>query len=141
MGGGFLQEFDNKYEVHSKIINSFIHETKKCIQDIKITEILNEEKQNYEKELEKLNAENMKKPRFLKAFMIIILCERFIKLEIKCNADVLNLPDLEILKEEKHFTKIKSDLNKILDRVVRLSEMNPNEFDETKKVLSTIKRV
>ena len=40
LGGDFLQEFDNTYEVHSKIINSFIHETKKCIQDIQITKIM-----------------------------------------------------------------------------------------------------
>ena len=71
MGGDFLQEFDNTYEVHSKIINSFIHETKKCIQDIKITKIKDEEKQNYEKELGKLERKKREKLRFLKAFMII----------------------------------------------------------------------
>ena len=57
LGSYFLQEFGNTYKVHSKIINSFIHKTKICIQDIKITKIQDEEKQNYEKELERKKRE------------------------------------------------------------------------------------
>ena len=137
MGGDFLHEFDNTYEVHSKLINSFIQETKKCIQDIKITKIQDEEKQNYVEELEKLEREKREKVQISESIYDNI-CERFEKLEIKCTADILNLPYLAILNEKKYFQKIESNFNEILDRVVRLSEMNPNKFDETKWFLSAI---
>ena len=119
------------------MINSFIQETKKCIQDKKITKIQDEEKQNYVEELEKLEREKREKVQISESIYDNI-CERFEKLEIKCTADILNLPDLAILNEKKYFQKIESDFNEILDRVVRLSEMNPNKFDETKWFLSAM---
>ena len=117
LGRDFLHEFDNTYEVQSKLINSFIQETKKCIQDIKITKIQDEEKQNYVEELEKLEREKREKVQISESIYDNI-CERFEKLEIKCTADILNLPDLAILNEKKYFQKIESNFNEILDRVV-----------------------
>ena len=66
------------------------------------------------------------------------ICERFSKLEITGQTDVSKLTDQEIISKKSHFTKNEYDYNEILDRVVKLSEMNPGEFDETNEFLPAI---
>ena len=90
-------------------------------------------------EIAKYEREIREKVAFSKSIFDNV-CERFSKLEIECGVDVLELPDSEILNKRKELKIIESDFNNLLDRVVKLSEINPQEFEETKKILPLISK-
>ena len=96
-------------------------------------------KQNVPARLRKYEREIREKVALSKSIFDNV-CERFSKLEIKCGVDVLELPDSEILNKRKEFKIIESDFNNLLDRVVKLSEINPQEFEETKNFLPLISK-
>ena len=100
------------------MINSFIQDTRKRIKGIKVTKMCNEKQEKCASEIEKYEREKREKVVLSKSIFDNI-SERFSKLESKCNVNVLNLPDSEILNEKREFKIIESDFNKLLDRVVK----------------------
>ena len=133
------KEFGSIYEHQRNIINSCIQDTRKRITEIKVREMRDEKQAKCAGEIEKYEREIREKVALSKSIFDNV-CERFSKLEIKCGVDVLELPDGEILNERKEFKIIESDFNNLLDRVVKLSEINPQEFEETKNFLPLISK-
>ena len=136
-GCEFFKEFGTIYKDQCDTANTFIQETRLKIQNIKLEKIRKEEEQINSQKKEKVERETREKIGQCNTIFDSI-SERFSKLEIKCKTKVTNLSDSELMREKSEYKVIDLGFNEILDRIVKLSKMNPNEYNETKDFLSTI---
>ena len=109
------------------------------MQEFKLSK-LDVEKERKNQELEKLEREKRLKLGLCHGTYENI-CERFSNLEMKCNirledlsgSDILS--DSDILHGKRELKNIEIDFKEILDRIAKLTEFNPGEFQETRNLL------
>ena len=63
------------------------------------------------------------------------ICERFSDLEMKCNIKFEDLSDSSLFPCKISLKNIEIDFKEILDRIAKLTEFNPGEFQETSNLL------
>ena len=130
LGVDLLKEFHGLFDETLNKINSFVQDTKNEIQKIKSSELEKEEKLKEQIEFQKYEQE--------KGYKIMLcsnlydnICERFLKLEVKCISVVEELSDPDLLTEKRELKSLDADFMYILDRITKLSVYNPNQYDET----------
>ena len=138
-GDDFRKEFGTIYEEQSEKINVFVKSMMKRVQVIKLREKSDHE--NYEKALdeEKFEKEKNEKIEFCENLFSNI-SDRFSNLEKKCSIDVKNLTEFQVMENNSDLKNLNSEFNDLLDRITKLSQANPSDFQETKNFLSEIEK-
>ena len=132
-GPEFSAEFKNTYEEQSVYLNGFINKTKQKIRTIKLA-ALEEEKQKGIFE-EQFIEEKEKRETIVTCESIYQnICERFESLEKKCNVNIEDLDDSNVLNTKTDFKLRELDFKEILDLVTKLCGLDPNRFSETSKM-------
>ena len=138
-GKEFLEEFRDSHEIYSDKLNEYIKGTKKIIQNTKQNNMQIEEDKRMSDEKAKFEREKSQKISIcLDVYESI--CERISILELKCNIEIKDLTDNEILEKKNELRTFDGNFNDLLDRILNLSKLNPNEIYETEKLLKEVNK-
>ena len=139
LGEEFRSEFGDIYDKFCSKLNTFIIETRKNVQKIKITDLREIEGIKLSKEKEKYDHEKRKKIIYCENLYDNI-CDRLSNIEARSTHDISNLPDNQLLEMKKYMKTVDSNFNEVLDRITKFSEANPYEFDETRALLENVSK-
>ena len=138
-GKEFLEEFSNSHEFYSEKLNEYIKDAKNIIQNIKENNMMIAEDKRMSDEMAKFEREKRQKISMcLDVYESI--CERICNLELKCNIEIKDLTDNEILERKNELRMFDGYFNDLLDRILNLSKLNPNEINETENLLKDVNK-
>ena len=130
-------EFGSNFDVMSDHIKTFVANSRERIKGIKSQDQQKEKERISSSEREK--TDRLRREKVVKCKIVFDnIEERFECLESKCSVDVKKLSDPDLLSRKKDMKSLDSDFNDILDRITKLSEHNPNEFEETEYYLEDV---
>ena len=136
-GQDFCAEFGSNFDVMSDHIKTFVANSRERIKGIKSQDQQKEKERISSSEREK--TDRLRREKVVKCKIVFDnIEERFECLESKCSLDVKKLSDPDLLSRKKDMKSLDSDFNDILDRITKLSEHNPNEFEETEYYLEDV---
>ena len=138
-GPDFTDEFGKKYDDLCKSLNDLVITRRDIIRDMKVSAQNKEEKRLKEEASVKKGEEEDKN---------ILLCEtihtnisdRFSSLESKIKVQMSDLTDAQVLEKRTEIKHFEKEFNEILDKILRLSQLNPSRYDETKDLLLGVNR-
>ena len=138
-GPDFSDEFGKKFEELCNSLNHIVITRRDTIRNIKVSAQNREEQRLKEEASVKTQEEEDKNVLFCETIHTNI-CDRFSSLEAKIKVQMSDLTDAQVLEkrgEIKHFEK---EFNEILDKILKLSQLNPSRYEETKDLLMGVNR-
>ena len=130
LGPDFLLTFGDRFKNQSLKMTNFIRTARKNVQKKKVEEQASVSKLKVQEEENKLLLEKNAKINTCKTLFDNV-CERITLLEKKCLIDIKSLGDTAVLDLKKDFKTFDSEFNDVLDRIAKLGESYPGQYEET----------
>ena len=137
LGEDFSLTFGDYFAEQSKKISDFVKRMKTKVQDLKTTEqndVFEKQKILDEEKSERIKTSKIHVCESLRDHV----SERIKLLKEKCIKNFSDILDHALLEEKKELKTLDSEFSEILDRIVKLGEANPSEYDETSKFLTIV---
>ena len=133
-GDDFRGEFGQVFEDISLKINDFIKEMLTRGQKIKLTEQSEKGRSEELSLAQKCEKEKNEKIQCCESLYVNI-SDRFSTLESKSSIQVKKLTDSQVMEKNSDLNLLDSEFNDLLDRITKLGQLNPSEFEETQDYL------
>ena len=133
-GPAFSGQFDEKFKKTCTDLNNIITTRRTIIRDMKVA-VKNAEEKRLTQEASEKSQEEEDKNILLCETVYANLCDRFSSLETKIKIDLSDLTDAQVLEKRNDMKFHEKDFNEILDKILKLSQLNPTRYDATKDLL------
>ena len=136
-GSAFSEEFGDKYEKTCAILNKIVTSRRTIIQNMKVSFKDDEEQRLKQQALEKSVKEEKQNILFCQNIHTNI-CDRFSSLETKMKIQMSDLTDAQVLRKREEMKFLEKEFHEILDKILKLSQLNPSRYDESRDFLTGV---
>ena len=136
-GPDFADEFGKRYDDMCGTLNHIMVTGRDTIRNIRVSLRENEERRLKEEASAKVKDEEDKNILLCQTFHTNI-SERFSSLESKLKVEMSDLTDGQVLEKKNAIKSYEKDFTDILDKILKLGQLNPSRYDDTRDLLTGV---